>query len=97
MIGVFDFDGRAAVQHAGEHILRQDIAKRGNTSSARHGDIGEIEDNGQFNVVWKTDDLVPGDAWSDHLDGSKDLTADWAKLKCGNYNTKTSKCGGQGS
>ncbi|HVI27649.1 urea ABC transporter substrate-binding protein [Hansschlegelia sp.] len=59
--------------------------------------IGEIRDDGQFDVVSKTDDLVPGDAWSDFLPGSKDLEADWVNLKCGNYNTKTKKCGGQGS
>ena len=56
--------------------------------------IGEVRGDGQFDVVWKTPGLVPGDAWSKHLDGSKDLTADWVKLKCGNYNTKTKKCGG---
>ena len=27
--------------------------------------IGEIQADGQFNVVWKTKGLVPGDAWSD--------------------------------
>src|SRR6202047_4021137 len=56
--------------------------------------IGEIRPDGQFDVVWKTKDLVPGDAWSDFLPGSKDLEADWVKLKCGNYNTVTKKCGG---
>jgi urea transport system substrate-binding protein len=56
--------------------------------------IGEIKDNGQFDVVWKTEGLVPGEAWSKSLDGSKDLQADWVTLKCGNYNTKTKKCGG---
>ncbi|MFL9827239.1 ABC transporter substrate-binding protein [Rhodoplanes sp. SY1] len=56
--------------------------------------IGEIKDDGQFDVVWKTEGLVPGEAWSPYLEGSKDLTADWVKLKCGNYNTKTQKCGG---
>jgi len=55
--------------------------------------IGEIRDDGQFDVVWKTDGLVPGDAWSDYLEGSKDLESDWVELKCGNYNTKTKKCG----
>src|SRR6267143_467403 len=55
--------------------------------------IGEIKGDGQFNVVWKTDGLVPGDAWSKELDGSKDLVADWVKLKCGNFNSKTNKCG----
>jgi urea transport system substrate-binding protein len=59
--------------------------------------IGEIRGDGQFDVVWKTKGLVPGDAWSNYLPGSKDLIADWVKLKCGNYNTVTKKCGGQGS
>jgi urea transport system substrate-binding protein len=59
--------------------------------------IGEIKGDGQFDVVWKTEGLVPGDAWSKELDGSKDLVADWVTLKCGNYNTKTKECGGQGS
>ena len=59
--------------------------------------IGEIRGDGQFDVVWKTPGLVPGDAWSDFLPGSKDLDADWVKLKCGNYNTVTKKCGGGGA
>jgi urea transport system substrate-binding protein len=56
--------------------------------------IGEIRADGQFDVVWQTKDLVPGDAWSDFLDGSKDLEADWVGKKCGNFNTKTNTCGG---
>ncbi len=56
--------------------------------------IGEVRADGQFDVVWKTDGLVPGDAWSKELEGSKDLVGDWVTLKCGNYNTKTKKCGG---
>src|SRR5271156_4197584 len=55
--------------------------------------IGEIRADGQFNVVWKTKGLVPGDAWSPYLPGSKDLVADWVKLNCGNYNTVTKTCG----
>jgi len=55
--------------------------------------IGEIKGDGQFDVVWKTEGLVPGDAWSKELEGSKDLVGDWVTLKCGNYNTKTKKCG----
>ncbi|ACE86287.1 urea ABC transporter substrate-binding protein [Cellvibrio japonicus] len=54
--------------------------------------IGEIQEDGQFLTVWETEGLVPGDAWSDYLDGSKDLESDWITLKCGNYNTKTKKC-----
>ncbi len=58
--------------------------------------IGEIQDNGQFEVVWETDGLVPGDAWSDFLPGSKDIIANWTPpIKCGNYNTKTKTCSGQ--
>jgi len=55
--------------------------------------IGEIRADGQFDVVWQTRGLVPGDAWTDYLEGSKDLEADWVGKKCGNFNTKTGKCG----
>ena len=55
--------------------------------------IGEIKADGQFDTVWKTKDLVPGDAWSKSLEGSKDLVADWVGKKCGNFNTVTNKCG----
>jgi urea transport system substrate-binding protein len=57
--------------------------------------IGEVRADGQFDIVWQTQGLVPGDAWSDYLPGSKDIQADWVTLKCGNYNTKTKKCAGQ--
>ncbi|OYW41890.1 MAG: urea ABC transporter substrate-binding protein, partial [Azorhizobium sp. 12-66-6] len=54
--------------------------------------IGEIEDNGQFDVVWKTKELIPGEAWSKQLEGSKDLVADWVQLKCGNYDSVKKVC-----
>jgi len=58
--------------------------------------IGEIQDDGQFDIVWQTAGTVVGDAWSDFLPGSKDIIADWrAPLACGNYNVKTAKCSGQ--
>jgi urea transport system substrate-binding protein len=57
--------------------------------------IGEVKADGQFNVVSKSPGLVPGDAWSDFLPGSKDIDADWVTLKCGNYNKITKKCSGQ--
>ncbi|MGD8557473.1 MAG: urea ABC transporter substrate-binding protein [Chromatiales bacterium] len=58
--------------------------------------IGEIQEDGQFDVVWETSGLVAGDAWSDFLEGSKDIIADWrAPLSCGNYNVKTANCSGQ--
>ena len=55
--------------------------------------IGEVQEDGQFDVVWKTDSLVSGDAWSNFLPGSKDLMSDWTKpVSCGNYNNKKKKC-----
>ncbi|HHJ13399.1 MAG TPA: urea ABC transporter substrate-binding protein [Gammaproteobacteria bacterium] len=58
--------------------------------------IGEIQEDGQFDIVWETPGLVAGDAWSDYLPGSRDLIADWREpLACGNYNVKTKKCSGQ--
>ncbi|MFT5414949.1 MAG: urea transport system substrate-binding protein [Gammaproteobacteria bacterium] len=58
--------------------------------------IGEIQADGQFDTVWQTSGTVVGDAWSDFLPGSRDITADWtAPLACGNYNVKSSKCSGQ--
>ncbi|WP_295541099.1 urea ABC transporter substrate-binding protein [uncultured Thiohalocapsa sp.] len=60
--------------------------------------IGEIQEDGQFAVVWQTDAEVPGDAWSDYLEGSKDLKGDWTDpVNCGNYNTKTKECLGSES
>ena len=59
--------------------------------------IGEIQEDGQFEIVWQTPGTVVGDAWSDFLPKSKDLISDWrAPLSCGNFNAKTGKCGGQG-
>ena len=57
--------------------------------------IGEVRADGQFDIVWQTDDAVAGDAWSDYLPVSEDTKADWVELGCGNYNTKTGVCSGQ--
>jgi urea transport system substrate-binding protein len=60
--------------------------------------IGEIQEDGQLDVVWQTPGLVVGDEWSDYLPDSKDLIADWrAPMSCGNFNVATGKCGGKGS
>ncbi len=57
--------------------------------------IGEIQEDGQFQVVDETPTTVVADEWSDYLPGSKDLIADWRKpLSCGNFNVKIGKCGG---
>ncbi len=58
--------------------------------------IGEIQDDGQFEIVWETSGLVAGDAWSDFLPDSKDLISDWRPpLSCGNFNVTTAVCSGQ--
>ncbi|MDJ0607540.1 MAG: urea ABC transporter substrate-binding protein [Kiloniellales bacterium] len=58
--------------------------------------IGEIQKDGQFDVVWETTGTAVGDAWSDYLPGSKDLISDWRKpMSCGNFNVATGKCGGE--
>lgn len=57
--------------------------------------VGEIQDDGQFDIVWETTGLVVGDAWSDYLTESAVLISDWrAPMSCGNYNTETGQCGG---
>ncbi len=58
--------------------------------------IGEIRDDGQFDVVWKTPGTVIGDAWTDFLPESRLILADWMPpVSCGNFNVKTGKCSGQ--
>ncbi len=57
--------------------------------------IGEIQGNGQFNIVSRTPGLIVANEWSPYLEGSRDLIADWrAPLSCGNFNVVTGKCGG---
>ncbi len=57
--------------------------------------IGEIQDNGQFNIVSTTPGLIVAQEWSPYLEGSRDLIADWRPpMSCGNFNVKTGKCGG---
>ena len=58
--------------------------------------IGEIQDDGQFNVVWQTPDLVPGKAWSPYVAETKNLIGDWSKpISCGNYNIVSKSCIGK--
>ncbi len=58
--------------------------------------IGEIQEDGQFDIVSQTKE-VPGDAWTDFLPESAKLVSDWQnpKIACGNYNTATKTCGGE--
>tara|TARA_R110000751_G_scaffold307898_2_gene434244 strand:- start:8965 stop:10230 length:1266 start_codon:yes stop_codon:yes gene_type:complete len=85
MIGVAvpNLTGGTAVMNANHHLSKPVL-------------IGEIQEDGQFEVVWETPDTVIGDAWSDFLPSSKDLISDWtAPVSCGNFDVKTAKCSGQ--
>ncbi|WP_435170038.1 urea ABC transporter substrate-binding protein [Falsirhodobacter sp. 1013] len=53
--------------------------------------IGEIRDDGQFDIISQTEP-VAGDAWTDFLPDSAVLEADWQELDCGMYNTETKTC-----
>ncbi len=53
--------------------------------------IGEIQDDGQFDIISQTEE-VPGDAWTDFLPESAVLVSDWKELGCGMYNTQTESC-----
>lgn len=55
--------------------------------------IGEIQGNGQFNVVFETPGLVVGQPWSPYLPESKDLIGDWLPpMSCGNYDVVKGRC-----
>ncbi|MFV0334993.1 MAG: urea ABC transporter substrate-binding protein [Tropicimonas sp.] len=53
--------------------------------------IGEIRDDGQFDILSETAP-VPGDAWTDFLADSAVLDADWPGKGCGMWNTQTESC-----
>ena len=53
--------------------------------------IGEIQADGQFDIISQTEE-VPGDAWTDFLRDSAVLMSDWKDLGCGMYNTVTKTC-----
>ena len=53
--------------------------------------IGEIREDGQFDIVSQTEP-VAGDAWTDFLPDSAVLDADWPGKTCGMFNTQTKTC-----
>ena len=53
--------------------------------------IGEIREDGQFDIVSQTDE-VAGDAWTDFLPESAKLDSDWPGKTCGMWNTETASC-----
>jgi urea transport system substrate-binding protein len=47
--------------------------------------VGEVQADGQFEIVWQTDGPIRADAWSPHIPESSKLTADWSyPWVCGN-------------
>src|SRR6202047_3391559 len=47
--------------------------------------IGEIQANGQFDIVWQTKETIKADAWSPYLAEAKGKGADWSyPWVCGN-------------
>ena len=55
--------------------------------------IGEIQADGQFNIVSQTPGLVVAQEWSPYVEDTKDLIGDWRKpLSCGAFNVKTKTC-----
>ncbi len=55
--------------------------------------IGEVQGNGQFNVVWQTPGLVVAQPWSPYLPESKNLIGDWLPpMSCGSYDVVAGKC-----
>ncbi len=82
-ISVPNLTGGIAVMNTNHHLTKPVL-------------IGEIQENGQFEIVWQTPGGVIGDAWTDFLPDSANVVADWtAPIKCGNFNIKTGKCSGQ--
>jgi urea transport system substrate-binding protein len=55
--------------------------------------IGEIQEDGQFDVIWKSDYDIAGDAWSDYLEESVNFEANWGNpVSCGRNNKMTGAC-----
>jgi len=55
--------------------------------------IGKFHADKGYKIAWKDSELVAGDAWSNHLDESRDLISDWtAKLNCGKYHIGRELC-----
>ncbi|MDA9007513.1 urea ABC transporter substrate-binding protein [Litoricola sp.] len=75
--------GGTAVMHTNHHLQKPVL-------------IGEILEDGQFEIVSATPGEVIGDAWTDYLPDSAKIIADWtAPVNCGNYNIETQQCSGQ--
>ncbi len=82
-ITVPNLTGGTAVMNTNHHLTKPVL-------------IGEIEEDGQFSIVYETAGGVIGDAWTDFLPESSKIIADWtAPVSCGNFNIETGACSGQ--
>ncbi len=55
--------------------------------------MGEIQGNGQFNIVSETPGLLVAQEWSPYIPATADLIGDWRPpLSCGAFNVKSGKC-----
>ena len=55
--------------------------------------LGEMQEDGQFKVIWKTKKERAGDAWSNYLKGNENIISDWTKpIKCGSYDKVDKHC-----
>ena len=75
--------GGTAVMHTNHHLQKPVL-------------IGEILEDGQFEIVSATAGEVIGDAWTNFLPDSAKIIADWTSpVSCGNYNLETQQSSGQ--
>ena len=82
-ITVPNLTGGTAVMNTNHHLTKPVL-------------IGEIQDDGQFEIVWETKGGVIGDAWTDYLPESSKIVADWSTpILCGNFNLESGVCSGQ--
>ncbi len=62
-----------------------DIAMNTNHHLSKPVMIGEIQSDGQFEIVWQTNKTIKADAWSPYIPESAKLTANWTyPWVCGN-------------
>ncbi|MBO6258701.1 MAG: ABC transporter substrate-binding protein [Succinivibrio sp.] len=54
--------------------------------------IGQYQKDGQFSVIWRSQDNIPSKAFSEYLSDGKIYIADWVTLKCSKYDTVEKIC-----
>ena len=73
------------VRPEGQGALRLHAVMNTNHHLSKPVMIGEIQADGQFDVVWQTKEAIKADAWSPYLPEDKGKVADWTyPWVCGN-------------